>query len=924
MKTKLTLRTLALPAMLLATFIQQPSTSFAQGTAFTYQGRLTDSGSPANRSYDLTFYLRDALTAGNPVGTTNTVAPVVVTNGLFTVTLDFGDGIFTGPARWLEIGVRTNGSAGAYATLAPRQPLTATPYAITTISVTGPVAASQITGTISSNNIANAAITANMLAAGSVGAAQLATNAVGSAQLADSSITMAKIATGAVGNSQLAPGTVSGELWSSINLTGAPSVRFDHTAVWTGSEIIIWGGYGGSNLNDGGRYNPALDTWAPVNPAGAPAPRSLHTAVWTGTEMIVWGGNGSGGPLSDGGRYNPVSNTWTLIAGTLPNTPAARRYHRAVWTGTEMIIWGGGIGGGIQGVTKFNDGGRYNPVSNSWTATASSNAPVARYLHTAVWTGSEMIGWGGLGQDYLDDGGRYNPAGDTWTPILNNLANTPAARSSHTAVWTGTQMIVFGGSGASALNDGARYTPAANNWTPTATAAATRFGHTAVWTGSEMVVWGGAAGGALANTGERYNPAANVWAALTTTGAPPARDRHTAVWSGSEMIVWGGAASLAILGDGARLRLSNILPASIGSPQLAVPLKLTGTFPSGSTLSGANSATGGTGVAGVSSGGTSGVGVAGDGGTGTGVRGVASGFSGIGVLGTDADGTGVAGESTSATGVYGSTTTGFGVFGISSGSGLAGRFDGDVAVNGLVQVYRGGSQGVLGGSSAAVEGDGVGGGTGVSGLGGYPNGTGVSGVAVFNGYGIYGSGGLYAGWFAGPVNVTGYLYKSGGGFRIDHPLDPSDKYLAHSFVESPDMMNIYNGNITLGAMGEAVVVLPEWFGALNKEFRYQLTCLGAFAPVYIAEEISGNRFKIGGGRPGLKVSWQVTGVRQDAWANAHRIPIEEDKAAMERGSYLHPELFGQPAEKSVEWARHPELMRQIEEHSAGPPAAPKR
>ncbi len=129
MKIKLTLRALALPALLLSTLIHQPSTSLAQGTAFTYQGRLTDNGGPANGNYDLRVYLRDAVTAGNPVGPTNTIAPVAVSNGLFTVTLDFGAGIFTGPSRWLEIGVRSNGSVAAYSPLSPRQPVTPTPYA---------------------------------------------------------------------------------------------------------------------------------------------------------------------------------------------------------------------------------------------------------------------------------------------------------------------------------------------------------------------------------------------------------------------------------------------------------------------------------------------------------------------------------------------------------------------------------------------------------------------------------------------------------------------------------------------------------------------------------------------------------------------------------------------------------------------------
>ena len=146
--------------------------------------------------------------------------------------------------------------------------------------------------------------------------------------------------------------------------------------------------------------------------------------------------------------------------------------------------------------------------------------------------------------------------------------------------------------------------------------------------------------------------------------------------------------------------------------------------------------------------------------------------------------------------------------------------------------------------------------------------------------------------FAGDVTVSGTLTKGGGAFKIDHPLDPQNKYLLHSFVESPDMMDVYNGNVTLGANGQSWVDLPDWFQALNRDFRYQLTCIGGYAPVYIADEIAGNRFRIAGGKPGLKVSWQVTGIRQDAYANTHRIPVEEDKTPDERGKYLHPEALG--------------------------------
>jgi hypothetical protein len=155
----------------------------------------------------------------------------------------------------------------------------------------------------------------------------------------------------------------------------------------------------------------------------------------------------------------------------------------------------------------------------------------------------------------------------------------------------------------------------------------------------------------------------------------------------------------------------------------------------------------------------------------------------------------------------------------------------------------------------------------------------------------------YAGWFVGNVIIQGTLSKSAGSFTIDHPLDPANQTLSHSFVESPDMMNIYNGNVVLDGNGEAWVQLPDWFEALNRDYRYQLTCIGGFAPVYIASEIADNRFQIGGGTPGLKVSWQVTGIRHDPYAEMHRIPVEQDKP--EAGTYLCPECYGLPQESTV-------------------------
>lgn len=230
------------------------------------------------------------------------------------------------------------------------------------------------------------------------------------------------------------------------------------------------------------------------------------------------------------------------------------------------------------------------------------------------------------------------------------------------------------------------------------------------------------------------------------------------------------------------------------------------------------------------------------------------------------------------------------------------------AIHGIVEPTSAGS------SSAAVRGEnrstsglgiGVVGSQAGSGWGVYgftPTGRGVFGAAsASGGVGVYGSGsgGAAAGYFSGSVTVTGTLSKGGGAFKIDHPLDPANKYLSHSFVESPDMKNIYDGVATLDAAGRAEVTLPDWFDALNRDFRYQLTCVGGYAPVFIDREISANSFVIAGGTPGLRVSWQVTGTRQDAYANAHRIPLEEDKPASERGRYLHPDAFGLPADRGI-------------------------
>jgi hypothetical protein len=165
-------------------------------------------------------------------------------------------------------------------------------------------------------------------------------------------------------------------------------------------------------------------------------------------------------------------------------------------------------------------------------------------------------------------------------------------------------------------------------------------------------------------------------------------------------------------------------------------------------------------------------------------------------------------------------------------------------------------------------------------------------------YGLHGAawgGTSYAGYFDGNVHVNGTFSVSGTkAFRIDHPTDPANKYLNHFCVESDEVLNTYRGNVVLDQSGEAWVQLAKWFSTLNTDPTYQLTCVGGYSPVYVAQKISGDRFKIAGGTPGLEVSWQVRAVRSDPTIEKYRMPVEQDKPAPERGKYLEPELYGAP------------------------------
>jgi N-acetylneuraminic acid mutarotase len=306
-----------------------------------------------------------------------------------------------------------------------------------------------------------------------------------------------------------------GDRWAMTATDAAPLERDDHAAVWTGDEMIVWGGNhydeDVDKLDDGGRYDPERDTWQPIAAAGLTA-RDDPRAVWTGREMIVWGGRDDGGHTDTGARYDPARDRWRPVAGD--GAPEPREDHSAIWTGREMIVWGGWNGDDVARDYALH-GGRYDPVHDRWRPISDVGAPEPREDHTAIWTGREMIVWGGVRRDgpdgerrQLASGGRYDPATDTWTAITMDEAPTP--REDDVVVWTGAQMLVWGGQQDDVpVDGGARYVPANDVWCPVSAdgAPSARRDPAGVWTGEAMVLWGGRdADGEYPQTGALYVP----------------------------------------------------------------------------------------------------------------------------------------------------------------------------------------------------------------------------------------------------------------------------------------------------------------------------------------------------------------------------------------------------------------------------------
>jgi hypothetical protein len=365
--------------------------------------------------------------------------------------------------------------------------------------------------------------------------------------------------TGGSGGGGAPPTPPTGPLvWEALPSAGAPSARYLHTAVWTGDKMVVWGGFVNGTVSvtgTGAAYDPATKTWTPTSSTGAPEARHSHTAVWTGSKMIVWGGYGTTSLAEAGAIYDPASDTWTPMS--TAGQPSPRTLHTAVWTGSTMIVWGGMISG-----TALADGGIYDPAKDAWVATTQNGAAAPRYAHGATWTGTQMLVWGGNDSfGWRGDGAFFDPSkgpGGTWVSTTPSTG-APQAREQVTTVWTSKDLLLWGGwNGGPYLQTGGLL-PTGGSWTPTTLTGAPspRAENVGLWTEGELVVWGGCGGDICSDVvgdGGRFVPdeKGGTWTPITAQAALTPRRGAAGVTTGKSILVWGGRADVStLLDDGA-------------------------------------------------------------------------------------------------------------------------------------------------------------------------------------------------------------------------------------------------------------------------------------------------------------------------------------------------------------------------------------
>jgi hypothetical protein len=779
----------------------------AMGSAFTYQGRLSDTEGPAEGLYDFSFKLYDNpdLVFAAQQGPAVEVEDLDVVDGYFTAELDFGGSVFNGDARWLEIAVRpgeTN-DPNAFTALTPRQELTPTPYAFYALHTRGifvddagnvglgtetPGAKLDIEtasgGAATIGRFTNSAAGDHAVAMGDfTTAGGYASTAMGYDTTADgfASTAMGRQTT-ANGYASTAMGefTTAGGMYSTA--MGCDTTASESFSIAMGYGTTAGANYStamGYNTDAGGNASTAMGFSTTAGGNSSTAMGSNTTAGGVASTAMGYSTTASGDYSTTLGREIEAAGQYS-VAIALADMDGAQ-----VTQDNTMAILGGNVGIGtpspaekleVDGTVKatafLGDGsGLTNLPSGSdsdWTISGSD-------MYSAV---SGNVGIGMTPNEKLD------------------VAGTVRAAKSHDA--TGPGLIV---------SRSIPYPLIGSNYTEIDATSINAYFKSAYTSGTTL----------------RLNDVSNGNVLLAEGG-------------GNVLLAEGGGN----VGIGTTNPLSKL---SVG----------------------------------------------------------ADGYADVGVYGSGSEG-----------GVYGldSDTSSFGRLGYGE-HGVYGRNSnnnyghlGDVN-SGAYGRNSNNNYGHLGGVSSGAYGE---------------NSNGNYGALGGSNFGVYGqqaSNDYWAGFFNGNVKVSQSLMAGTISapiklFKIDHPLDPENKYLNHTSIESSEMMNVYSGNVVLDENGEAQVQLPDWFESLNTDFRYQLTCIGGFAQVYIAEEISNNQFSIAGGAPGMKISWQVAGVRHDPYAEANPLEVEQDKAPEERGYYVYPEGYGYGQEKRINSLHDAESTEQLE------------
>lgn len=539
------------------------SSTQAQTTAFSYQGRLTEGGALANGLYDFRLFAYNADAGGSQVGTTLLFDDVPVTNGLFVLYPDFGGGVLNGQPRWIEVGVRPGAGAGTYTTLSPRQPVVATPVANVASTVlslaAGSVGTAQLlNGSVGTPQLGDASVTAAKLANGAVGGAQLAPGAVGATHLADGAVTQAKLADGTVSAAKLANGAVGAAQLADGVITSnklAPAVVAALGGAPSGALLASFDENSTSLASGGYVKVPSLSTsvggWNGIPERNAQTNRYSDSdgisSLWTGTELFVYGRDNFTFRFA-GSRLNPATGLWN----SLP-TNSEPRFMAAPSSRISLVLGGSNVFA-LGNVDTINDntnstGGFYDLTNNIWR-NIPTNGFTRIYDDGAAiraqffWTGSELLAVGSVNMGGEFGGALFSPATNGWR-LVNTNGNPQVSMDSAIVGWTGTEVFIYGASRTNlSTMSGALYHPGNATWRPATTNTGPRFTagptrNSTIWTGSEFIGFVASSDFAVPSRFHAYNPQLDAWRPCSTNEMPalgaPGATVSTLFWTGTEV-----------------------------------------------------------------------------------------------------------------------------------------------------------------------------------------------------------------------------------------------------------------------------------------------------------------------------------------------------------------------------------------------------